>query len=262
VVTGRLSAADPNIQQVPRDKEFRNVFGGVEGHSWIKADYSQIELRVAAWLAGEATMLEAYRQGEDLHALTAERVLGDRGARQVGKTLNFGLLYGAGAHKLKEIAFQQYGVTMTDKEAVAYREGFFNAYPFIQQWHRDMTYSITKTGKAVSPTGRVRYLPDAQGWDEGLRGAAVREGINHPVQGFASDLMLHSVNAIHARYPKYVVAIVHDEVDLVVPDHQVEEVSMFVKQTMEDTDWLKSFGINLTVPLVADLGVGTHWGEV
>ena len=261
VVTGRLSSANPNIQQVPRDKEFRNVFGGLEGHSWIKADYSQIELRLAAWLAGEPTMLEAYRKGDDLHTITAMRVLGDPAARQVGKTLNFGLLYGAGPMKLKEIAFQDYGIRLSDKQAREYREGFFDAYPYLREWHRTMAHTITRSGKSVSPTGRVRHLPDALGWDEALVGAAVREGINHPVQGFASDLMLHAVNEIHARYPKYVVAIVHDEVDLVVPDEKVEEVSMFVKETMENTDWLEPFGIHLTVPLVADLGVGTHWGS-
>ena len=118
------------------------------------------------------------------------------------------------------------------------------------------------TGCSVSPLGRIRWLPNGKSWDEGEKLQAIREGINHPVQGFASDLMLHAVNDIHSLYPDYIVAIVHDEVDLVVPDEYVEKVVFDVKEIMEDRTWLRRFGVDFDVPLVADIETGTHWGNI
>ncbi len=276
VVTGRLSSEKPNIQQVPHDAEFRNVFGGVEGYTWLKADYSQLELRLAAWLAGEERMLEAYEKGEDLHALTGELVLGysadPASRRYAAKPLNFGLLYGAGWKTLQRLARTDYGVRLSDTAAKEQRDAWFRAYPRIGQWHMDQRESIQRRGLSVSPLGRVRHLPDAtfrgsyQEDEERAKRAAsaIREGINHPVQSFGSDIVLMAMERIAKQLPTEARLIieVHDEVDLLVPDGMVTEVAQMVRATMEDSSWLERFGINLDVPLVAEVEVGTHWGSL
>jgi DNA polymerase-1 len=272
VVTGRLSSEMPNIQNVPRTKEFRSVFGGEPGMTWLKADYSQIELRIAAWQAGEPTMLAAYRDEVDLHAMTAMMVLGDDSpdARQVGKTLNFGLLYGAGAGTLQRIARTNYGVFLTRGEAGAYREDFFRAYPALEMWHQSLSSQLQATGIARSPLGRVRYLPKAKiPWEvEDMRGQkihAILEGTNHPVQSMASDLLLMSLVRVAPQIRHLggqIVAEVHDEIDFLIPDENVEQASEYIKTVMEDVSWLSRFGIKLGVPVVADVETGPYWGEV
>lgn len=270
-VTGRLSSESPNIQQVPRQTEVRAVFGNHDGYSWIKADYSQVELRLAAIASQEMTMLEAYHSGGDLHSLTAKLVLGDETpeARQVGKTLNFGLLYGAGPSTLQRVARSDYGVSLTLEEAKAYHEGFFRAYPALKQWHQDMERSIVSTGVARSPLGRIRYLPKAKiphsvADMRSQKYAAIREGINHVIQSFASDLLLNSLNTISQMLEgtgAFVVAEVHDELDLLCPNDIVHEVCDLVKVTMEDMTWLKEkFGITLPIRVLADVQQGSNWG--
>ncbi len=272
VVTGRLSSEKPNMQNVPRTKDFRNVFGGVEGMTWIKADYSQIELRLAAWHAQEPTMLSAYRDGLDLHRQTAIMVLGDDSdnARQVGKTLNFGLLYGAGAKTLQRIARTQYGLFFDLPTATEYREDFFRAYPGLANWHEMMKQRIEMTGESRSPLGRVRYLPKAKiPWEvEDMRGQkihAILEGINHPIQSMASDLLLWSL--VQVSQPTralgcQIVAEVHDEIDFLCPHDKVEEASDLIRTTMQDMTWLGRFGVELSVPVVAEIETGPYWGEL
>ena len=272
VVTGRLSSDQPNIQNVPRTAEFRNLFGGIEGMTWMKADYSQIELRIAAWLSNETLMLQAYEDGLDLHTLTAKLVLGDDSgaARQVGKTLNFGLLYGAGPRTLQRVARSQYDVFLSEGEAKEYHAAFFANYPGLKNWQKERERELEWSGKSVSPLGRVRYLPNARiPWDvEDMRTkkiGAIHEGINHPVQSFASDLLLSSLIRVRPSVDPLgakVVAEVHDEIDLLVPNENVRQVASIVKETMEDTSWLGRHGIKLGVPVLAEVEVGTHWGSV
>lgn len=264
VVTGRLASEEPNIQQVPREKEYRNVFGGRDKMVWVKADYSQVELRIAAHVARVPEMIAAYNEGEDLHRLTGERILGSASdeARQVGKALNFSLLYGAGARKLQELAFDQYGVELTLEEATSHRDTFFNLYPRLSAWHDEMRTYILSEAETRSPLGRVRPLPQANSFEESERAAAVREGINMPIQSFASDLLLVAMTRINEAFPGYLVAEIHDEMDLFVPEEELSQVVDTVQEIMEDTSWVKKFGVQLTVPLVADVEVGTHWGSV
>lgn len=272
VVTGRLSSETPNIQNVPRTKEVRSCFRAPEGYVWMKADYSQVELRLAALAAQEERMLLAYKRGDDLHTLTAKLVLGDESpdARQVGKTLNFGLLYGAGPATLARVARNDYGVFFTLDEARYYSTEFFHAYPGLAQWHAKEETKIEQTGVSYSPLGRVRYLPKAkiprtvnEMW--GQKMGAIREGINHQIQSYASDLLLGAMNRVLPRieeYGAFMVAEVHDEMDFLVPEQNVSQVARIVKDTMEDTSWLKKFGISLGVPLLAEVEVGPSWGEV
>lgn len=269
--TGRLASEGPNIQNVPREKRFRNVFGGVAGYTWVKADYSQIELRLAAWLAREETMLEAFRRRQDLHSLTARLVLGseDKTARDAGKMLNFALLYGAYPATMQRIARLEYGLHITKEQATEDRKKFFQAYPSLALWHKDMERQLSSTGRAVSPIGRIRHLPNARLFhskdqlERGLGMQAVREGLNSPIQGFASDLLLVAmlrVQPIVKKHEAKMVCSVHDEMDFLVPVDNVEPFTEEVKAIMEDTAWLEKFGVKLDVPLVAELTTGTHWG--
>lgn len=277
VITGRLSSENPNIQNVPRNKEYRSLFGGVPGKRWVKADYSQLELRIGAWMAGERTMLDAYERGDDLHALTARLVLGVEDvteeykagttARDVGKTLNFGLLYGAYPKTLQRIARMNYGVYLTLPEAEQMRERFFHAYPGLARWHTRMEAAIRRDGKAVSPLGRIRWLPEAKSPEFSDWSPAVREGTNHPVQSFGSDLLLMSMVRVQdwidrANVRAEIVAEVHDEIDLLVDEDVVDEVVAQVKEIMEDVSWLGRFGVEIGFPVVADIGIGDYWGDV
>lgn len=261
VVTGRLAAAEPNIQQVPRDPRFRGVFGGVPGHKWVKADLSQIELRIAAFLARERTMIEAYQGGQDLHRITAENILGSGSddARQVGKTLNFGLLYGAYPSKLREVALDSYGVTMTQQEAEKYRGAFFQTYPGLSELHTKIKAELHTTGQVSSPLGRVRTFPEKDDDDEWVVKQAEREAINHPIQSFASDLNLSALVRLPDDVRQYAIAIVHDELDFLVPDEEVERVVPIIKATMEDVSWLTRWGIDLDVPVLAEVEIGDYW---
>ena len=138
-----MSCSSPNVQNIPNKSrlgKLRECIIAPQGHRLVKADYSQIELRIVAKIAGEEKMLEAYRNGEDLHARTARSITGHEKVtkedRQLAKAVNFGTLYGQGAKGLKEYARNSYGVKMSLEEAMAYRERWFETYPAIRTWHR------------------------------------------------------------------------------------------------------------------------------
>lgn len=267
VVTGRLSSEKPNFQQVPREAEFRRIFGGVPGWKIVEFDYSQIELRMAAWIAGEPTMLQAYDNNQDLHTLTAELILGDPKGRQIGKTLNFGLLYCAGPPKLREIAFNEYGVTLSIDQAERFHAQFFDTYPALRNWH-SATKTIARRQKYIdSPIGRRRYFQHIDGYDRIRASHDERAALNHPVQSMASDLMLYSLTLIHkALNPDKarVIATIHDSVLLLVRDDAVDETIAKVVNLMESQvveDFRTKFGVTITVPLKVDYTVATHWKD-
>ena len=264
VLTGRTSAADPNIQNVPHEADYRSVFGGVPGYTWVKADLSQIELRVAAFVSRDPRLLEAYRNGEDLHMVTAKLVLGEETpeARYRAKTLNFGLLYEAGPNKLREIALFEYGVEFTPMEARQHHQNFFNTYGGLRKWHRAQKNRMHAEGKSVSPIGRVRHLPNLRSTDDALRAQAEREGINHPIQSMASDIVLLAAGALRNELDPTrarMIAMVHDEIDLLVRNEYVAEVVPLVKNKLERPPLKRLFGIDLDVPLVAEVTTGEYW---
>jgi DNA polymerase-1 len=263
VVTGRLASEKPNIQQVPRkDSRVKKIFGGVPGMVWVRADLSQIELRIAAWVAKEERMIDAFQAGEDLHSLTAGRILGDPSARQVGKTLNFGLLYGAFPGKLVEVARNDYGVSMTKAEATKYRAAFFDAYPGLIAWHDRIKAELAATQLVASPLGRVRHFPEvASSDDEWVLRAAEREAINHPVQSFASDMLLHALVSLPSEIQQYAVVEVHDELGFIMPEDRVEEYAAEIKAEMEDVTWLRKWGIEFNIPVLAEVEYGPYWSN-
>ena len=151
-----------------------------------------------------------------------------------------------------------------------YRDDFFRAYPALEAWHQSMSKQIERSGQSRSPLGRVRYLPNAKiPWDvaamRGKKAHAILEGINHPIQSMASDLLLMSLVNVADQVRDsgaQIVAEVHDEIDFLVPHDEVEQLCEYVVSVMEDTSWLKRFGITLTVPMVVDIETGPYWGEL
>jgi DNA polymerase-1 len=165
-----MSSAEPNMQNIPRDPAFRGLFKAPEGRAFAIADYSQMELRVAAIMAGEGVLLEAYREGRDTHARTAATLLGKpekevtKAERQLAKAVNFGMLYGQGAKGLQDSAASKYGVEMTLAEAGAYKDNWFKAYPAIGRWQRATDRNASARSRSaplsvVSGSGRAIPSP-------------------------------------------------------------------------------------------------------
>lgn len=288
-VTGRLSSgkadADKisgtrgkvrgvNLQQVPRDPFVRGLFGAPPGWSFVEADYSQIELRLAAFVARERHMLQLYSQGADIHLTTAARVAGIPESRvskevrkKLGKPVNFGFLYGMGWTKFIATAFAQYGAIFNEAEAKAARKTFFDLYPDLLSWHARQRRLVAANGRVQSPIGRIRHLPDIYSPDAGVRAEAERQAINSPIQGFASDMAVLSMVAINQKIRQKGIAanclgLVHDAINFECRDDHVGFLLPIMKDTMEDMSLLRrKFGVILTVPIIADLKVGRHWGD-
>jgi DNA polymerase-1 len=225
---GRMSCKDPNLQQVPKAPEYRECFRAPAGRKLVKADYSQIELRIAAEISGDANLLEAYAAGEDLHALTARKVLGaeevTKAHRQAAKAVNFGLIYGMGATKLRGYARNTYGVEMTEDEATNYRQAFFEAYPGLLAWHRSMPYDPVDTRTL---TGRRR-----------LQVVRFTEKLNSPVQGSGADGIKEALALLFERREQcpgaFPVNVVHDEIVVECDEDQVEKAKAWLEAAMVD----------------------------
>lgn len=270
-VTASKSYRGVNLQQVPRDKLLRGVFGAAPGYVFIEADYSQVELRIAAFLANELTMLHLYNTGQDIHMAMAMRMTGKPASRVTAeerkraKAVNFGFLYGMGWRKFIQTAWSNYGLRVTEEEAKAFRTAFFDEFPMLLPWHAQQRRLAYKYGRVETPMGRVRHLPDIYSPDEGVRAEAERQAINSPVQALASDMASLSLIRTARTFRRedlraYPIAAVHDAVNFEVHTDDAPYVMPIIKHTMENLPLQRMFGINLTVPIVADLKVGTHWG--
>lgn len=264
-VTGRLSCASPNLQQVPRDKFLRGVFRAEKGYQLIQADFSQIELRIAAWLADETEMIGIYRRGEDMHTMAAARLAGvapedvTKEQRFRAKARNFGYLYGMGWRKFIVYAMTNYGVKVTPEESKRERAAFFRQFPRLPIWHEKMRGTLREYGYVESPLGRRRRIPGVYSSDEGIQQKSEREAINATVQSFASELTLMALHTLW-KMGYRIVHTVHDSILIEVPEGTTDEHGAVIKSVME-TPPLHRFNIQLPVPIVADLEVSTHWGE-
>ena len=279
-VTGRLSSEHPNPQQTPRDKFLRTNIGAPDGWSFVESDYSQVELRVVAFLSGDPRMVQAYAVGDDIHSITACDLLGisrseldaspnRKELRKMAKAVNFGYVYGMWWKKFKQYAKDNYGVEVTDEEAKQHRERFFKLYRGLKPWHDRQLRIVKKMKQVRAPHGRIRHLPDIDSSEEGISKEAGRQAINSPVQGFASgDLTLLSAilfDRIVKRFfdPKKVkvVLLVHDAIMVEVKDDYLDEIIPVLKGVMENPPLMEYFDLDFTVPLVADVQVGPAWGE-
>ncbi len=287
-VTGRLSSgkADQdkisgvrgkqrgvNLQQVPRDPFIRGLFGAPPGWSFVEADYSQVELRVVAFLSRDSTMLHLYQTGADIHTTTAASVLGipfsqvTKDDRKKAKAVNFGFVYGMGWRKFIATAFEKYDAVFTEDEAKAVRKAFFAQFGGLLPWHARQRRLVNEFGRVQSPIGRVRHLPDIFSPEEGVRAEAERQAINSPVQSFASDMAVLAMIEVNKkikaeRIPANVLGLVHDAINFECRNDAVADLLPLVKDTMEDVEPLrKKFGVHLDIPILADLKVGQHWGD-
>jgi uracil-DNA glycosylase family 4 len=271
-VTGRLSSVEPNLQQVPREGPMRACFGAPPGWKFVEADYSQIELRVAAMLANETTMIRILNSGEDLHTNTAMEITGesrekietDDHLRVVwGKHPNFGLLYSMGPRGFVEYCLN-HGVEISYAQAERAYKRFHRTYPRLRVWHDRQVRLAQRYGRVHSPIGRVRHLPTVLSSENYVRAEAERQAINSPAQSLASDLMLLSLVRLVQDLPKRrarVVGTVHDALLFEFRDDYVEEGVAMVRRVMEDLSEIEKFGAIITVPIVVEIKVGQHWGE-
>ena len=264
-VTGRLSG---DMQQVPRDSFIRGVFGAPPGWAFVQADYSQIELRIAAHCAHERRMQRAFRTGEDLHLLTATQLTGKPGTavskeeRKRAKAVNFGFLYGMYPKKFQSYAFESYGVEVSLGEAEAAREQYFTTYRDLPNWHERQKRIANNHHRVVSPLGRIRHLPDILSSENSVRMEAERQAINSPVQATASDLMLFSMVQMQQEMnPReaFMVGTLHDAIFFQVREDALGEYLSVIKQVMENLPLKKTFGLELSVPVVVDVDHAQHW---
>lgn len=264
-VTGRLSG---DLQQVPRDSFIRGVLGAPPGWSFVQADYSQIELRIAAHVSRERRMLRAFRLGEDLHLMTAMSLTGKPGSavskeeRKKAKAVNFGFLYGMYPKKFQSYAFENYGVEVSLAEAELARERYFSIFRDLPAWHERQKVIANNHHRVVSPLGRIRHLPDILSSEQSVRMEAERQAINSPVQGTANDLMLFSMVQIHPRMnPReaFIVGTLHDALFFQVRNEKVDKYVSLIKEVMENLPLKRTFGLDLSVPIVVDVDHAQHW---
>lgn len=271
-ITVKRKTRGVNLQQVPRDTFARGIFGAPPGSSFVEADYSQVELRIAAFLAREPAMLALYATGQDIHMAMAMRMTGKpmhavtKEERKAAKAVNFGFLYGMGIMKFISTAWSNYNLRVTEDESAAFRKAFFGQFPVLLQWHSRQRHMAQKYKRVESPFGRIRHLPDIDSPDQGVRAEAERQAINSPVQGFASDLAILSMVDIDREFRRQgltarPIGTVHDAINFEIPDHELKIALPIIKDTMEDTEKLvPRFGIHLDVPIVADCAIGVRWG--
>jgi len=223
---GRMSATDPNVQQVPRGKAYRACVRPGPGRVLVKADYAQIELRLAAQIAPDERLVEAFQRGDDLHTVTARTVLGKtdvtKADRQAAKAVNFGLLYGMGAKGLRQYAAEEYGVQWTEQEAAAVRGRFFAEYRGLQAWHRSQTDGEVETRTVA---GRRR-----------LGVERFTEKLNTPVQGSGADGLKAALGILwetRDRAPGAApILVVHDEIVVECDRGQADEARAWVVDAM------------------------------
>lgn len=275
VSTGRLSSSRPNLQNIPKPENdlfgLRNVFVAEDGYTFVVADYSQIELRVLAHFSQDPKMVEAYRRGEDIHALSAKELFDleesveeikekHRDLRSIAKNYNFAMVYEAGVQKLAAMT------GTTQERAKELRSKYFNRFKGIQRYQQWMHHKAERDGYVKTIIGRYRNLPDAQlagktERENALKSGALRKASNTPIQGSAADIIEVAMRNIRWRLNdegytdwRFVLQI-HDELIIEVRDDLVDEIKPLVVEEMESA-------VKLRVPIVVDVGVGRVWGEV
>ncbi len=262
--TGRLSSNNPNLQNIPirteRGREVRKAFiPRNEEYVLLAADYSQIELRIIAALSEEETMIEAFKNGEDIHASTAAKVFNvpidevTREQRSNAKTVNFGIIYGVSAFGLSN------QTDLSRSESKELIDTYYKTYPKLRNYMNELIDFARENGYVQTVLGRRRYLTGINGSNAVVRGAAERNAVNAPIQGSAADIIKIAMINIHDKlsagnYKSKMLLQVHDELVFDVYKPELEEVKTVIKTEMEQA-------YNLAVPLDVEIGVGANWLE-
>ena len=262
--TGRLSSNNPNLQNIPirteRGRQVRKAFiPRDENHVLLAADYSQIELRIIAALSEEDTMIEAFKNGEDIHASTASRVFNvpidevTREQRGNAKTVNFGIIYGVSAFGLSN------QTDLNRTEAKELIETYYKTYPKLRNYMGEQVDFARENGYVQTVLGRRRYLKDINAGNQVVRGAAERNAVNAPIQGSAADIIKIAMINIHKKlvegnYRTKMLLQVHDELVFDCYKPELEEMKTLIKTEMENA-------YTLAVPLDVEVGIGANWLE-
>lgn len=261
--TGRLSSSDPNLQNIPvrgeDGKEIRKCFIPEPGCLFLSADYSQIELRVMAHLSGDQNMIEAFREGHDIHAATAAKIYKKRiedvtrDERNKAKRANFGIIYGITVFGLAE------RLDISRAEAKQLIDGYFEMFPQVYQYMEAAKAKAKDNGYAETMFHRRRYLPDINSHNATVRGFAERNAINAPIQGSAADIIKLAMIRIASRFKaenirSKMILQVHDELNFSVLPEEQTEVEKIVLEEMQNA-------YPLDVPLIVDAGWGANWLE-
>ena len=262
--TGRLSSSDPNLQNIPVRTDFgrqiRTCFVPLgEGEVFVSADYSQIELRLLAHLSGDEHLIASFNSGEDFHASTASRVFGvpmddvTPQMRSRAKAVNFGIVYGQQAYGLSQ------SLHIPFYEAKEMIDRYFEVHPGVRTYLDDVVAQAHKDGYAITLFGRRRYIPELKAKNAAQRGFGERTAMNHPMQGTAADIIKLAMRQVQDELVARdlgtrLMLQVHDELDLSVPESEVEEVSDLLTSVMESV-------VELSVPLLVDVSAGANWAE-
>ncbi|HRS02160.1 MAG TPA: DNA polymerase I, partial [Bacteroidota bacterium] len=261
--TGRLSSTDPNLQNIPvrseLGREIRKAF--VASHSdglLISADYSQIELRVMAYFSQDPNLIQAFKEGKDIHAATASKLFSididkvDSEMRRAAKTVNFGIMYGLGPYGLS----QRLRIPKKDAETII--SNYFKQFPNIKKYIDDTIESTRKKGYAETLLGRKRYFPDISSKNSNIRSAAERAAINHPIQGTAADMikiaMINIYNEINRlNFKSKMILQIHDELLFDAFVNEIEELEQIINKLMSTALPLDD------IPVSVEIGVGKNW---
>jgi DNA polymerase-1 len=271
-VTGRLSSRDPNLQNIPRESDVRGLFVAPPGYSLVVADFDQIELRVTAHFSRDERMVGIFERGEDIHAGTVAAILGKpieevtKVERQIGKGINFAVVYGAGPRKVAAMAGVEY------EEARMFMDRYYNRFAMIRPWKHKMLAVARRRGNPQHPIkeppyattllGRRRRLPDLFSHDSELCSRAERQAINHIVQGTAAEIMKIAMIRVHRAFadsPFTLILTVHDELVSLCPEGLEAQAKGTVVSAMS--------GITLNdkpiidIPLVVTCGTAKRWSE-
>lgn len=271
-VSAKSQIRGVNLQQVPRNSFIRGLFGAAPEYTFIEADYSQVELRIAAYIARERNLLHLYQTGQDVHMAMAMRMTGKpanlvtKEERKKAKAVNFGFLYGMGWMKFIETAWNNYGVVVSEFESQAFRTSFFDQFPQLPAWHRSQKNLAHKFKRVQSPLGRIRHLPDIDSPVNAIKAEAERQAINSPVQATASDLTLLSMVMLQRSFRDrgldcHSIGTVHDAINFECRTGDLVSTLPLIKDTMENLPTKRLFGVEIDVPLVADIKVGQYWGD-
>ena len=261
--TGRLSSSNPNLQNLPirseRGQLIRQAVIPDEGCMFLSADYSQIELRLMAHFSQDPHLVEAFRSGQDIHTATAAKIFNvpieqvTKDQRRQAKTANFGIIYGISAFGLAQ------QLDCSRSEAKSLIDGYFAAFPGVIDYIERQKELARQQGYAITLFGRKRYLPDILSHNATVRSFAERNAVNSPIQGTAADIIKMAMVTIHRRLKAEglkakMIMQVHDELNFNVPLEEVDKVRAIVVSEMQNV-------VHLTVPLIADCGVGKNWLE-
>jgi len=261
--TGRISSTEPNLQNIPvktkRGRELRKFFTAKDGYLLVDADYSQIELRVLASISNDTNMIEAFKENKDIHTSTAAKVFDlpeemiSPSLRSRAKAVNFGIVYGIGAFSLSK------DIGVTRKEADTYIKDYLKLYSGIDHYMKHTVEQAKSDGYVTTMFGRRRYLPELAASNHNLRAFGERVARNMPIQGTAADIIKIAMIKVYNRLKNEkmlsrLILQVHDELIVEAPENEAEKAAAILSEEMQNA-------VNLSVPLIADAGIGKTWYE-